>query len=125
MSMTLDHYISFKYESSIGRVGRELRSDPSNTSPGWYLRAYRDEGYTDIVKYTYISPEAMLDIAKYIEDRLADDGILANLANPIQAANIEHSNRRKQAIQVLEKRIAADQEALLRARAEEYGDADE
>lgn len=119
--MVLDHYISFKYMTSaeVQRVGSTLRSVPSETRAGWYLRAYRDEGYTDIVKLTYIEPEVMQFIAGDIEDHLADAGIQTNLANQVQAANIEHKKRRKRGIELLEQRIAEDKAVLERMRAEE------
>lgn len=117
--MVLDHYISFKYMSvtELQRTGHDLRSDPSEARAGWYLRAYSNEGYTDIVKYTYVPPEVMEYIALDIQTYMPVQG--KALANAVRAANTEHENNRARGIELLEQRIKDDTEALARMRGEE------
>lgn len=115
--MTLDHHISLAYLNSdeVKRIGSDLRSDPSDTSAGWYLRAYCNEGYTDIIKYTRVNPDGALAIAQVIDQQLHS---AQTLVRAVQAANAEHAKRRAEGIKFLEKRIAEDTAALARARAE-------
>lgn len=119
--MVLDHHISLSYMTSaeVQRVGETLRSDPSETRNGWYLRAYSNEGYNHIVKLTYVPAEVVQFIAGDIEDHLADAGIKTNLATAVLVANIEHRERRKRGMKLLRERIAADSEALKRMETED------
>lgn len=47
--------LSYMTKAQLGRVGTDLLADDRRI-PGWYVRAYVYEGYTDIHKYTRVDP---------------------------------------------------------------------
>ena len=48
--------LTYETKASLDRIGTNLLADGKRI-PGWYLRVYYNEGYTDIYKYTRLSPQ--------------------------------------------------------------------
>lgn len=106
--------LSFLTKPAIDRIGASLKSDPSDTAPGWYLRAYKDEGYNDIVKYTRV-PDALVEqIAALVDDHSDTD-----LYSAVQREIIDADRHRDELIARLRKRIDADQQMLAALNAED------
>lgn len=55
---TPDTYIALKYMTAtqLGRVSGEFKADPTDDQPGWFVEAYRKEGYERVLKLTRVSP---------------------------------------------------------------------
>lgn len=117
-----DYRISLAYMTSaeVRRVGQELRSDPSDTQPGWYVRAYRNEGYDDIVKLTRVSPERAALIAKAIDEAIVREPTLVGpVARAVEAGNVDHRRERVRRRELAEQAIKDAQATLAALRAEE------
>lgn len=116
-----DYRISIEYltGAEVKRIGHTLRSDPSDTQPGWYVRVTRDAGYKDIVKYTRIAPDAAADIARAIDLALGYSNHTP-VSTAVWAGNREHAETRKRRREQAEKQLA-DAEATLNALDAEEG----
>jgi hypothetical protein len=114
-----DIHLSLSYMTSgeVKRIGESLRSDPSDTSPGWYLRAYRNEGYEDIAKYTRIFACDIEGFAKAAETALARaDQVPAGIAvaQALRNQTIEHKRQLEERQARLERTIEEAQDGLRR-----------
>lgn len=106
-----DLHISISYLTTVQvrRIGQELRSDPSDVQPGFYLHVYKDEGYTSIVKYTRVPIDFIAPDLGAPLDRLLGRGehrVQSALANAVREHKADIQNRR-----------AAAEAAIARAQA--------
>lgn len=114
-----DFYISVSYLTApeVACIGQELRSDPSDTQPGFYLRVYKDEGYTDIVKYTRLPLESLGALGVALDDALPDGG--ARIESALRAAVTQHRNEAKRRREAAEEALRKAQATLAALDAEE------
>lgn len=89
------------------RTGASLFASAGPHVPGWYLRAYKNDGYTDVVKYTPISPEMVEELARRIDLALG-----TSLRPTVQRENAQADKWRNERINHLRARIDADRFAL-------------
>ena len=106
----LDMRISITWMTTgdTARTGSTLFSDPAAPRlPGWYLRAYKNEGYDDIVKYTPIPDDLVEEIAERIDCDLG-----TKLHPAVEAENAHAAWSRAEHIKRLRERIEDDRRAL-------------
>lgn len=123
--MPNDLYVSLQYlsKTEVQRIGAGLRSDPRDESAGWFVRAYRNEGYEDIVKYVRVSPTRAASIAKAVDGTLPT-AMLRNGApvqRAVQAIQTELARTRAQRRATAERQLRDAQAALAAIDAEVVG----
>lgn len=116
--MQRDVYAIFTYltAADLSRIGDSLmnhdktRTDPLPGSlkvPGWHVRAYVNEGYTDIHKYTRIADEAAARIALAFDNEVVPAGDTSRpLRDHVHAINVERDREKRERLAALPAEIA-------------------
>jgi hypothetical protein len=95
--------VNYLSRGQLSRIGRELKEDPSNDGPGWFVRVSSNEGYTDHLKYAEVPYETVREIARML-------GCLSEVERTQEKARVEIERMLKEAGD----RIARDREFLRR-----------
>lgn len=111
LSVSLRYYTS----AALKRASSEFRSDPSDTSPGWFVEAYENEGYDRIAKLRRVTAAQALSIAEAIDGTARSTAI----RNAVARQTREHDQTRARSKAFLENQLVETQRALARIRAEE------
>jgi hypothetical protein len=94
--------LTYLSKGDLSRIGDELVN--GEKIPGWYVRAYQNEGYTDIHKYTRISDAFAEQIALAIDLR-ASAVPAGNTSRPLRdrvcAINLERLREKKERYEAL------------------------
>lgn len=112
-----DLRITLTYEQNAARrTGAELLADPSDDQPGWFVRAYRNEGYNTVAKITRVEPLIVLDAVRPL------DGAIDPTQRPLQVAvaavNRQHKSDQAARKERAEKLIRDGQRILAQIEAE-------
>lgn len=112
--MPKDIHLSLAYlsKTEVRRIGDGLKSNPSDTSPGWFVRVYSNEGYTDIVKYTRITGADALNVAQAFDEAVAPYGGPNAIASAVSAVLTDLARSREERRAAIKERIAAAQADL-------------
>lgn len=114
-----DLHITLSYLTSaqIKRIGESMRSDPSDTTDGWYIRAYCNEGYDDVIKYTRLDPSVVANAVSAACDYFPPH-MKAVLTNAVIHTNNEHALDRVRLLKFYKQRTEEDQRTIARLEAE-------
>jgi hypothetical protein len=117
MSATDDLTITLRYMTAAAhkRYGLE-RSDPSDTSPGWFVGARSNEGYTVNRKLSRVTAQQAVGIATQIESCFPGEDYIVNA---VEAQNAAHNRERQERKERAEQALAEAQDELKRIAAEE------
>lgn len=88
-----DLYLALKYMTvaELRRTSREFSADAEDRStPGWFLEAYRNEGYERVVKLTRITDEDALRIAHTMDGVIGTPANTPGLARAVTIVNEAH-----------------------------------
>lgn len=112
LSVSLRYYTS----AALKRASSEFRSDPSDTSPGWFVEAYENEGYDRVKKLTRVTGIDALDIAHEVDDC---SGTQRVVTAAVTRQNEKHRQDRERRKEFLENQLAETQRALAQIESEE------
>lgn len=113
--MPNDIHLSLAYlgKTQVRRIGDGLKSNPCDAGPGWYVRAYSNDGYTDIVKHTRITGADALLVARALDAALPRaPGTARKVQNAVQAVLTDLERTREGRRRAIKERIAAAQADL-------------
>lgn len=109
--------LSYMTKGDLSRTGNELVN--GEKVPGWYVRAYKNEGYTDIFKYTRIPDEAARRLAIAFENEIVPKGdTFRPLSALVQTINTEQDREKRDRLKALPAEIARLEREEIRLRAE-------
>lgn len=105
--------LSYMTAAEVKRIGGSLRNDPNDVQPGFYLRVYKNEGYTDIVKYTRLSLREVDALSRSIDKVFWQrEPIGGRVGGALRIAAAEHHAEAKRRREAAEAAIAEAQATL-------------
>lgn len=91
MSNDLRMMLEYLTPAELRRTSREFSADPEDRStPGWFVEAYRNEGYDRVVNLTRVSSAEALRIAHTIDGVLCTPANTPGLARAVTLVNEAH-----------------------------------
>lgn len=120
-STDLSIYMTYLTKSDLSRTGESLFAGEKRGQPGWYVRSYRDEGYSDVLKYTRLTAPQVEQIARFIDQTIDPDstvqGNLGKLASTVKSVNTLLDRRNRERLSAVEQQLddlAREREQLIR-----------
>ena len=99
--------LSYETKGALDRTGTELIAD-GRRIPGWYVRVYMNEGYTDIYKYTRLTDDQAAELAKAFDNAAAPPGFPNGMpaSAHVKAINAELARGKRERLEQLPSLIA-------------------